>query len=168
MTAQKRFSSGEVAQQDATIDALCQKSAARLLGISVRTLRDELAPRNPDGTYNGVELLRWFNQRYSVVSATEQAKERMAIARAEKLEYETAKAKGELIDRHEVIDRIDSIVAVVRDRFLRLPEMVANDIPADLRARLMGELHNGVRQILRILATQGQQLADKIRNGEEI
>ena len=60
------------AEQIEVLERLSQQSAAWLLGISARALRDHPeAPRNPDGTYNGRGLLAWFKGRVDTVELTE-------------------------------------------------------------------------------------------------
>lgn len=145
---------------------LSQQTAAELLGVDPRTLRDWNAPRNPDGTYDGPTLVNWFIQRKSELNRTEEAKERQAIARAAKLELEVSKASGDTVSRHDVDQEIMAIMIVIKGQILKIPNLVANDIPDDLRARLVSELHNGVRQILRLLANKGRELAGKIKRGE--
>ena len=48
-------------QQIAMMRGLRQQAAAALIGISARALRDHVdAPRREDGTYDALELVRWW------------------------------------------------------------------------------------------------------------
>lgn len=68
---------------------LTQGAAAKLLGITARSLRDSHdAPRRDDGTYDAAEVVRWWGRRGDRPKMTEADEEIMAIVAD--LAYEVA------------------------------------------------------------------------------
>lgn len=68
----------QTAAQIKTLEKLTQASAARLLGISTRTLRDSYdAPRNGDGSYSGPALVAWSRDRLDRPELSESDHERV-------------------------------------------------------------------------------------------
>ena len=64
----------------ATLRRLNQQSAAWLVGVSARTLRDWVdAPRNDDGSYDGRELVAWAQKRLPRPDITDQDYERLLV-----------------------------------------------------------------------------------------
>jgi hypothetical protein len=53
----------KAAAQNAVLKELLQQPAAKLSGWTARGLRDSDAPRNPDGSYNARELVKWLLER---------------------------------------------------------------------------------------------------------
>lgn len=93
-------------RQAADMSRLMQQDAARLLGVTVRTLqRWGDAPRNADKTYDARKLVAWrlsqeaaVNDALLAVGTDSPALERYRTARAELAELEVATKRGELVD----------------------------------------------------------------------
>jgi len=86
----------EAAAQLAALKQLLQQPAARLSGWTPRGLRDSDAPRNPDGTYDARELVKWLLDRERAKRKTVDLKQVEAQLREEKLKE--ARRKNEVAD----------------------------------------------------------------------
>lgn len=71
---------------------------------------------------------RWANQPVDEASA----KARRILALAEKAELEAAKMRGDLIDRHKVLDAVQEMAQAERDAILAWPARAAPILAADL------------------------------------
>ena len=118
----------EIAAELAILRKLPQQAAAQLVGWTPRGLRDSDAPRNKDGTYNGVRLVKWMLGRAAgakqkvvldsklVDQQLRQEKLREAKRRndhADGLLIETAKVGEELRSVGKML--LDGINAIARD-----------------------------------------------------
>lgn len=65
------------------MQALHQKAAAWLLGFSPRTLRDQIAPRNADGSYNAAKLVEWLVRRKPAPKLPDDELEKLLTAASE-------------------------------------------------------------------------------------
>jgi phage terminase Nu1 subunit (DNA packaging protein) len=107
---------------------LSQKVAAELLGVTPRAMRDwPDAPRNPDGTYPGPDLVAWFIERRTPDAApeVEDQRQRLAAAQAEKVEHENAVRRGELARMDDVVRFWTDCIANTRARLLGMPSKLA-------------------------------------------
>jgi len=157
----------ETARQKATLEQLQQQAAAWLIGVSTKHLRDQGVARNRDSTYNGPDLVQWIIDR-KVTEARKEwernsdventAKERQALARAEKLEEEAKALKDTHIERAQVTQAFKEMAAAVRSELELLRKLMANDFPEEYRVELSQELANHTKQVLRRLAARGQQV----------
>jgi len=153
--------------QKAALSKLTQQTAAWLLSVSARHLRDHQPARNVDGTYSAPELVQWYLSRRidderrrieKETDANRSAKERQAIARAIKLEEEAKALQDTYVLRADVMAEFQSMAAAIRAELESLPKTMANDFAPDKRDWLMGEMSRHIRQMLRRLAHKGSQL----------
>ncbi len=64
----------------AELSKLSQQAAAWLIGCTARALRDwPDAPRNPDGTYNGRELVAWNRDKLERPELTDDEYEKLLL-----------------------------------------------------------------------------------------
>jgi hypothetical protein len=158
----------DTAKQKATLEMLTQQAAAWLVGVSSKHLRDQGVARNADSTYHGPDLVQWRIDREieraradwerkndGVKSATE----RQALARADKLEEEAKGLKDTYVERAQVVQAFAEIAASVRSESEAMEKAMVNDFPAEHRERLQRELKNQIKQMLRRLASKGQQFS---------
>lgn len=158
------------AAQKITLEQLTQQSAAHLLGVTTRHLRDHQPARNNDGTYHGPDIVQWAIDR-AVADARDKwerrtdvslaAKDRQALARAIKLEEEAKGVQGTYVKNADVKLEFMAMAASVRTELEALPKAMSNDFPEDRREFLTGELRGQVRQILRRLANRGKRLLSR-------
>lgn len=136
------------------IRKLSQKVAAELLGVHARTLRDwPDPPRNPDGTYPGPELVAWLIERRTPDEPdTEDQRQRLAAAQAEKVEMENAVRRGELAEVAVVGRTVTDLIANARTRLLRLPLDCAAEVPPDQRPAALAAARKAVHEALTALA----------------
>lgn len=106
--------------QRETLGALSQQTAAWLLGVAPRTLREKDAPRNSDGTYNARTLIEWFFRRgkSSGEDPIRAAAIRREAARADLEEMKRDGLAGRLVDR----GTIESQLAILAGRLRKLGE----------------------------------------------
>lgn len=155
------------AAQRATLEQLTQQSAAHLLSVTSRHLRDHQPARNSDGTYHGPDLVQWKIDR-AIADAKKNwerrsdvnlgAKDRQALARAIKLEEEAKGVQDTYVKREDVLREFMAMAADVRTELEALPKLVANDSPPELRELQQREIKGQVRQILRRLANRGKRI----------
>ncbi len=128
------------------LSALTQTQAAALLSVAPRTLRDwHDAPRNPDSTYNGPALVAYYVSKVAGGGDSDDQRQRLAAAQAEKVEHENAIRRGELAQKADVVQFWTDCIANMRAKALALgpklsPRLVniadANLISAAVRAEV--------------------------------
>ena len=86
-------------QQIKMLGALNQQSAAWVVGVEPRTLRDKGAPRNEDGTYDARELLAWSSTASSTTELDDSVMERcLNVAEFLECEIHTDTALAAIVD----------------------------------------------------------------------
>lgn len=160
----KRQYVADTAGQKDSLENLTQQSAAWLLGIDTKALRDAHPPaRNrKTGTYNGPELVAWWMAR-AVEKATPDPidtenlspRHRVELARAVKLEIEAEILKAKFIPTADVTNEFMAMAAAVRSELEAIPAAIKNDLPEPVRESVGRELRNMIRQALRRLANKG-------------
>ncbi len=107
--------------QRPVLESLTQESAAWLVSLSSRRLRDSDAPRNTDGTYPGRELVVWAVAR-SITDADPLMSgssspwlEKYREQAARKAKRENDKAEGLLIDSSSLSAQLSEIGRVFRE-----------------------------------------------------
>lgn len=92
-------------EQTEIMERLSQAPAAWLLGTTARSLRDLAdCPRNPDGSYNGAELVKWDRRRVApdtdpmLAGGSSPALEKYREHRAGIAELELNERRGRLVD----------------------------------------------------------------------
>lgn len=136
------------------IHRLKQKTAAELLGVTARTLRDwSDAPRNTDGTYDGTVLVRWLVAREAGVEldpVRERARKDKELA--DKYAAENAVRRGELLPISEAESAWAGFVMNARARLLRLPTDCAALVGSTHGSTVHDAVKRGVHDALRTLA----------------
>jgi phage terminase Nu1 subunit (DNA packaging protein) len=121
------------------IHNLNQRTAAELIGVTARTLRDWTdAPRNADNSYDGTALVRWLVRREAGVEldpVRERARKDKELADKYALENEVR--RGTLRRVEEVADLWTRHILSARARLLRLP----NDIAAAVEQKYRAVVH---------------------------
>lgn len=135
------------------LNGLNQQTAAALLSVTARTLRDWVdVPRNPDGTYNAPALVAYYVAKMSGDAEYDTQRERLAAAQADKYEMDNAVRRGQLADVPATERAWAECVVNARSRLLGMgsklgpqlvnigdPSIIAAAIRAEARAAL-GEL----------------------------
>lgn len=118
----------------ADIHRLDQRDAAKLMGWSARNLRDKPdAPRNPDGTYDGVALVRWRLERHdggesdAIRERTRKDKEL-----ADRYALENQVRRKELVLYADVERDVGTLVLAARARLLQVPGECAQNVPSNV------------------------------------
>lgn len=136
------------------IRRLKQQTAAELLGVTARTLRDWTdAPRNADGSYDGPALVAWLVQRHGgsdLDPVHERA--RRDKEQADRLALENRLRRGEVAPLAEVARAWEAVLQACRLRLLRLPTDCAAAVPPDQAATVQATVRNGVHEALRELS----------------
>ena len=125
---------------------LNQSEAAKLLGVTERTIRDwqKLTPNLPFkkinqtvAEYDASEIVSWFTEyklqqfKNTQVYTTEDKKlfeTREAAARAELKEIELSVAKGDLLPVKDVEIQWTNLILTIRQSILTLPHVIATII----------------------------------------
>lgn len=156
------------AQQKATLERLTQQASAWLVSYTSRTLRDHGAARNADQSYNARDLVEWVvSKRIEEARKNwerdndkiDTAKERQEAAKAIKLEEQAKSVQDSYVLKDDARLDFMEMAGCVRQELESLAKSMENDFPAELRASLVLELNNQVRQILRRLANRGSKYA---------
>lgn len=151
--------------QRQVLNNLTQPVAAYLIGINARNMRNHPVATNPDGTYNGQQLVEyWVGQktdeakkRWEADSDTlKNATERQAEARAVKLEEEAKGLQNKYILREDYDHKLREIAAAVRQEMEAVAASISNDLPEDIRDRVTAEIRNHHKQCLRRLANRAK------------
>jgi hypothetical protein len=140
------------------VSRLSQKTAAELLSVTPRAMRDWAdAPRNRDGTYPGPLLVAWFIDRRTPdpEPEVEDQRQRLAAAQAEKVEHENAVRRGQLADTRAVEAAWTGMIANARAKLLGLPHRLAGEVPEVARATVLARGAELVHAALRDLADYG-------------
>lgn len=136
------------------VHSLTQRTAAALLGVTARTLRDWAdAPRNTDGTYDGPALVGWLVQRDSgrdLDPVHERA--RRDKEQADRLALENQLRRGEVAPLADVGRAWAGVLQACRQRLLRLPTDCAAAVTPDQAATVQAAVKRGVHEALRELS----------------
>jgi hypothetical protein len=132
------------------LTSLTQGQAAALLSVTARALRDwHDAPRNPDGTYPGPALVKYYLERVTGAGEYDDQRQRLAAAQAEKVEHDNAIRRGQLADMVESEKRWTDYVSNTRAKLLGVPTKLgsrlvniadANIITVAIRTEIYGAL----------------------------
>ncbi|MFV0444405.1 MAG: hypothetical protein ACK5Q5_12620 [Planctomycetaceae bacterium] len=153
-----------------------QKQAAKLLGVTTRTLRDWRAA-NPDfpDTTNGYDIEainRWRAAHEAKGSdeadlaaqlnkAIKVQKLRREKALADRAEREERIAQGNILARDEHETSFREIITVARDRLISLPKQLARLVPHKDRRRLQAEGDKLVRNVLDEMSRQFESMDEE-------
>jgi hypothetical protein len=127
------------------MESLSQGSAAWLMGVKPRTLRDrQAAPRNTDGTYNAQSLVAWHLKQGKpidddpLLSGNDSpALERFRNARADREELELAVRREQLIDVEDFLIWFrNEVLGPIQKNLDRLQRKFGNDAVAVVAAGL--------------------------------
>ena len=152
--------------QKHTLGHLKQQAAAYALGIRPRILRDhDTGARDPQtGLYDIRQAIEWHVQQRIEAArvtwtqqTTRNAHERLELANAKKRELEYEIMQGRYVDRQEITNEFAEMAAAVRSELEAVGPRMENDLPADVRAEVIGELKAQHRHILRRLANRGRE-----------
>ena len=123
-----------------SIATLHPASAAWLLGISPRTLRDILdAPRDAEGRFEPRSLLVWWikRDRTSRGDGPSLTLERIRIARAEEVERDNLIANGRLIRLSDAENAMTEIAAALRTEFQAIERVHGKVVGESIRGALV-------------------------------
>jgi len=158
----------ETSRQKSTLNQLTQQSAAWLIAVSSKHLRDEGVARNADSTYNGPDLVQWLVDRQISKARKEwerdsdtlkNAAERQAEAKAIKYEEQAKGLQDQYVLRADVLQEFEAMASEVRREMENVSKLMAPDFPEERRDSLVKELDNHLRQVLRRLAAKGRVIA---------
>lgn len=136
-----------------------------LTGCDRRTVSRRLKEAGVQGRRNGsaleypskqalIEILIPEAQK---VSGDESASERQANLKAEKLQIEVEKLKGQSIPRSEVIAWASDIVSRARSKILAIPGRIAPEVAPSNRTSVVKASEKVVREALEELAALGDK-----------
>jgi hypothetical protein len=127
----------EAAAQLSVLRALKQQPAAVLVGWTSRGLRDSGAPRNKDGSYDGVKLVKWMLERERAKVKVVDSKvlnQQLLQLKVRKETREQDRADGRIIDTEEVGRIIRMMNLEVREQVAGLASKYGQDIVRDIGA----------------------------------
>ena len=127
------------AAQLAVLRKLSQQPAAQLVGWNPRGLRDSDAPRNKDGTYNAMRLIKWIlgrsaGAKQKVALDSKVLSQQLLQLKVRKETREQDKADGRIIETEEVGRIIRMMNLEVRDQVNGLVAKYGADIVRDIGA----------------------------------
>ena len=140
--------------QIAELDALTQKAAAHLVGLTDRQLRNrDDVPRNPDQTYSGPALLAWAVERAELEAGSDPmlrgdsspGLERYRAARAELAEMDLAEKRGQLVRVESIRRMLDTVASLIRDATVRIDRQFGAEA-ADMIGDALDEADRHIRR----------------------
>lgn len=139
-------------EQKAILSRLTQQTAAWLLSMSVRFIREHQPGRNPDGTYDAQQVLQWWIARERAnaveVAATEggheSAKARIMEAKAIQEELSAERERGRLVDRDTVHAFLAQLAGMLRQAGDKLQKEFGREA-----LEIMNDAIDGTQQLMR-------------------
>ena len=143
-------------------DNLTRAELAEAVGRDVRTITNWLqagCPKKPNGRYCLSDVIQWRLDEQMVSTSPgekSEALERYRKARAEMVEIELQKLKGDLVERSNVIDAWGCRYKMFRDAALSIPERLPPMLVGLKQAEIESVLRDEVESILLGFARDGK------------
>lgn len=140
-----------------------QQEVADAFGLHVQTVKvwaGRGMPTHPEG-YDLDAIAEWRasdGRRGSVVATGDEQRQRLLAqirtltADAENRELRNAKARGDVLDRADVVQTVGALCLRVKERLEALPEEIAMDLPTEVRATIQARWENQIAHVLTELA----------------
>lgn len=121
---------------------LAQKDLASAFGVTPQAICRWQCPRNDDGTYDLPVVFEWQEQRIAAAFVSEgpdkdEYDRRYRKAKAERLELELQKIRGDLVPTTEVVEELGRLLEGLKQDLLRLPAALA----PELESRTAQQIH---------------------------
>lgn len=137
---------------------------ARIFGVSANTIRQSWVPAGMPGkspNFDAIAIAVWregyeadLRHRQPGLSARSQAAELRELEIEDKrldLQRKQRRAaieEGDMVERHKVERELAALVAVTRERFLRVAAMIEPMLPADIAVEIRIEIEKQIRRQL--------------------